>query len=150
MAEIGNGTASEASRIAKFIGLPRWRNMDDISLVDKVRSGFPAGTAETIVTKIDPGGRFVRATDIIPKSTLHRRKEKQLTKDESERIWALARVFSEVLRIYHEDVDLAALFLMKKHPLLRDRSSIDVAKESIAGADLVMKLLANADAGVAA
>jgi uncharacterized protein (DUF2384 family) len=40
--------------------------------------------------------------------------------------------------------------MMQEHPLLGGRTPIDLAKESIAGADLVLKLLAKADAGVAA
>jgi putative toxin-antitoxin system antitoxin component (TIGR02293 family) len=141
---------SEARRIARFLGLPNWRRIDDIGLVDSVRKGFPAGTARTVAERIDPEGQFVKATDIIPKSTLSRRKDKPLTRDESERVLALSRVFAETLRIYGGDARLVAMFLRRAHPMLAGRSPIELAKESIAGADLVLKLLAKADAGVAA
>jgi putative toxin-antitoxin system antitoxin component (TIGR02293 family) len=142
--------ASEARQIARFMGFKNWSTIDDIALVDSVRRGFPTQTAQTVVATIDPDQRFVRVTDIIPKTTLHRRKNKQLTKDESEKVFAIAKLFAEVLRIYHGDTESAAMFLVRKHPMLEGRRPIDLATESIAGADLVMKLLAQADAGIAA
>jgi len=143
---------SEASRLAYFLGLPRWRDVDDLVLVEAVKKGFPIKTASLIVKKIDPDGRFLQETDLIPKSTYHRRKKglQVLTKDESEKILRLAKVFLEVLRQYRGDTKLAAQFLLREHPMLGGRSPIDLAKESTAGSDLVLKLLAKADAGVAA
>jgi putative toxin-antitoxin system antitoxin component (TIGR02293 family) len=149
MAVSGNGSISETKRIAQFMGLPSWNKIDDIGLVECVRKGFPARTTSIVVKRIDPDGMFVRDSDIIPKSTLHRRKDQTLTKDESEKVLALSRVFLEVLRVYDGDVDRTARFLVQAHPILGSRSPIKLALESTAGADLVMKLLAQADAGVA-
>jgi putative toxin-antitoxin system antitoxin component (TIGR02293 family) len=150
MTELESRPISEASRIARFMGLSRWRKMDDLDLVEQIRAGLPAATATTVAKRIDPDGRFVRATDIVPKSTLHRRKDSPLTKDESERVLALSKVFAEALRIYHDDADLVAQFMLKRHPMLGGRAPIELAKESIAGADLVLKLMTKADAGIAA
>jgi putative toxin-antitoxin system antitoxin component (TIGR02293 family) len=138
--------------MAFFLGLPQWRKVDDLALVASVKKGFPARTAETVVRRIDPQGRFLQPTDIIPKSTYHRRlkENKALSKDESEKILALSKVFAEVLRLYHGETNLAAHFLLRPHPMLGNRPPIELAKESSAGADLVLKLLAKADAGVAA
>jgi putative toxin-antitoxin system antitoxin component (TIGR02293 family) len=142
---------SEASRVAHVLGLPRWKDFDDLKLVESVNKGIPASAVERIVFSIDPRGRFLQVTDIIPKSTYHRRlKNKQpLSKDESERILALSKVIAEVLLLYKGETELAAHFLSRKHPMLGGRSPLDMANESIAGAGLVMKLLAQADAGVA-
>ncbi|MBN9277107.1 MAG: hypothetical protein J0I57_05660, partial [Hyphomicrobium sp.] len=96
------GAVSEARRIAKFMGLSDWAKVDDLALVERVAKGFPVKTATVVIERIDPQGKFVRATDIIPKSTLHRRKH-ALTKDESEKVWALSKVFYEVLKIYHDE-----------------------------------------------
>jgi hypothetical protein len=57
-------------------------------------------------------------------------------------------VFAEVLRLYHGETALVAHFLLRPHPLL-GATAIELAKESLAGADLVLKLLAKAEAGVA-
>lgn len=150
MSENEGAGISEAARIGRFMGLPQWRKLDDLALVDRVREGFPAETADNVVKHIDPDGRFMKATDIIPRSTLHRRKARPLTKDESEKVLALSKVFTEVLRIYRNDSDLAARFLCQTHPMLGGRAPIELAKDSIAGADVVLKLLARADASVAA
>ena len=146
------GLVSEAHRLAEFMGLPRWRDLDDLGLVGRVQKGFPAATVQTVVNRIDPDGRFLKATDIIAKSTLHRREKdkKPLSQDDSEKVLALSRVFSEVLSIYHGDDDASGHFLTRAHPMLGNRAPIDVATESIAGSDLVLRLLAKADAGIAA
>ena len=142
---------SEASRIAQFMGLRGWAKMDDVRLVERVESGLPISAARTIVRNIDPHGQHLRVYDLIPRATYYRRKEKNkpLTKDQSEMIFALSKVFSEVIRQFHDDKESASLFLSRKHPLLGGRSPLDVARESTAGADLVMKLLAQAEANVA-
>ena len=143
---------SEASRLATFLGLPKAKRMSDLTLVERVERGFPANTADVIVRRVDPKGQFIKVYHIIPKSTYHRRLKKMqpLTKDESEKILALARVFVEVLRQYHDDSKLAAQFLLREHAILGGRTPLDVAKESTTGADLVLKLLAQAEAGIAA
>lgn len=143
---------SEASKIARFMGLTKWRDVTDLTLVSSVTEGLPTLTAYTVVARIDPEERFLRVTDIIPKSTLHRREKdkKPLSKDDSEKILALSKVFSETLRIYNDDTAKAAQFLSRAHPMLGNKTPVDLAKNSIAGADLVLKLLARAAAGVAA
>lgn len=143
---------SEANAIAHFIGLPRWKDVDDLGLVDRVSKGFPLRSVATVVQRIDPEGRFMRVTDIIPKSTFHRkeRNKQPLSKDESEKILALSKVFSEALRIYRGDRQKCAEFLARPHAMLGARSPLVLARESIAGADLVLKLLSQADTGVAA
>jgi putative toxin-antitoxin system antitoxin component (TIGR02293 family) len=152
MADLNNGSLSEASRIARFMGLRRWSEIDDLGLVEAVRKGLPVKTAQAVAQKIDPDGRYLKSTDIIPKSTLHRRQKSQqpLSKDESERVFALSKVLSEALRLYGGDAERCAHFMIRKHPMLGNRTPLDLTIESIAGADLVLKLLAKADAGVAA
>ncbi|MDH3596582.1 MAG: DUF2384 domain-containing protein [Rhodospirillales bacterium] len=143
---------SEASRIARFMGLRRWAEISDLGLVETVETGLPLSTAERIIRRIDPDGLYLHVHDIIPKATYYRRKEqgKPLTRDQSEKILALSRVFDEILRQYHGDTKTAVMFLVRPHPMLGGRSPLDVARESTAGADLVLKLLARAEAGVAA
>ena len=142
---------SEASRIAHFMGLREWARMDDVRLVERVAAGLPISAAHTIIRHIDPLGQRLQIHDIIPRASYYRRKEqrKPLTKHQSESIFALSKVFSETLRLYHDDKESASLFLSRRHPLLGGRSPLDVARESTAGADLVLRLLARAEAGVA-
>ncbi len=142
---------SEASAIAQFMGLPGWANVSDMDLVDRVRTGLPLSTVTTIVRRIDPDGQLLHPTDLIPKSTFHKTKAagRALSRDQSEKVFALSKVFSRTLRRYHGDADRASLFLSRKHPLLNGRSPFSVANESTAGADMVLAMLDRADAGVA-
>ncbi|HZD52966.1 MAG TPA: antitoxin Xre/MbcA/ParS toxin-binding domain-containing protein [Woeseiaceae bacterium] len=143
---------SEASRIARFLGLRGWPTMNDVRLVERVAGGLPVSTAFALVRQIDPQGERLQVEDIIPRASYYRRKaqRKPLSKQQSEAVFALSKVFAETLRQYHDDKESALLFLSRKHPLLGGRSPLDVARESTAGADLVLKLLARAEAGIAA
>ncbi|MEL6372925.1 MAG: antitoxin Xre-like helix-turn-helix domain-containing protein [Pseudomonadota bacterium] len=120
-------------------------------LAAKVQRGFPVSAATRIVRFIDPRGEAFAPTDLVPKSTLaKRKKDKQpLTKDESEKLYAFARVVVETLRLYHDDRERAVRFLNTAHPLLDDRSPAELALETTAGAEAVMKMLLRADASVA-
>lgn len=141
--------ASEAARTAWLLGL---RAESDLDLVRRVERGFPTKSADTLARRLDPRGEYLRVTDIIPKSTYHRRlKAKEpFSREESEKLFSLARVFAEAARQYGKDMTRVGQFMARKHPLLEGRTPLDVAKETTAGADLVLKLLAQADAGVAA
>jgi putative toxin-antitoxin system antitoxin component (TIGR02293 family) len=142
---------SEASRIAQFMGLRKWQDMNDLKLVSKVESGLPVSAVRRIVHRIDPNELSVTVYDVIPKTTYYRIKDKKkpLSREQSEKVFALSKVFSETLRHYHDDQESASMFLMRDHPLLGGRSPLNVARESTAGADLVLKLLDQAEASVA-
>lgn len=142
---------SEASRLAHFMGLRRWSTMNDIDLVQSVETGLPLSAVRKIVKRLDPEETHLRVVDIIPKATYYRiqEKNKRLNKDQSEKVVALSKVFSETLRLYHGDRQSAISFLVRNHPLLDGRSPLNVAKDSTVGADLVLKLLQRAEAGVA-
>lgn len=143
---------SEASRIAQFMGLTKWQEMNDLKLVRRVECGLPVSAVRRIVRRIDPNELNVSVYDVIPKTTYYRiikDKKKPLSRDQSEKVFALSKVFSETLRQYHDDRDSASMFLMRSHPLLGGRSPFNVSSESTAGADLVLKLLDQAEAGVA-
>lgn len=142
---------SEASKIAQFMGLRNWQRVNELALVEKVESGLPVTAADTIIRRIDPKGIHLDVYDIIPKATYYRRKEqgKRLTRDQSEKVLALSKVFAEIMRQYSGDSDAAVMFITKPHPLLGGRTPLDVANGSTTGADLVLDLLARAEAGVA-
>ena len=74
--------------------------------------------------------------------------QKNLSKDHSEVVFLLGKVAAECSRIFR-DQEKAANFLMRPHPMLGGESPYMLAKGSVAGADVVMNLLANADAGTA-
>ena len=144
-------TASEPVQIALFMGLAHADAFSDLKMVEALRQGVPSRSAEIVARHIDPTGAHVSVYDFVPKSTLHRSKHgnKRLSKSVSEQLWQVARVYVEARRHYGSDRD-ALEFLLRRHPLLDDQTPFALAKETVAGADLVLRLLAQAEAGVAA
>lgn len=140
----------EPVQIARILGLPRWDTFDDLKLVESIRRGVPARSAEHVVRALDPQGAHLKTYDLVPKATLHRRldDDKPLSTDASETLWQVARVYIEARRQYR-DGESALAFLFRAHPLLGGRRPFDVARETTAGSDLVVKILAQAEAGVA-
>ena len=144
-------TLPEPVQIAEILGLPRPGSFDDIKLVDSIHRGVPARSAEHVVRAMDPQGARLKASDLVPKSTLHRclEDDKLLSTDASETLWQVARVYVETRRQYG-DAEAALAFLFRAHPLLDGRRPFDLARETTAGSNLVLKILGQAEAGVAA
>jgi putative toxin-antitoxin system antitoxin component (TIGR02293 family) len=141
---------SEASRTARFLGLKGWRSFSDIDLAVEVKKGLPASAIAEVFGRLDlHEPKYIHR--VVPKATLARKKEPEsrLSQAQSERLLALSKVFSAVLRLYGDDTDSAALFLLREHPLLGGRAPFELAAESVAGAEAVFKLVARAEAGVA-
>lgn len=150
-AETNKKSFSEANRIADFIGIRNGKETSDLKLVDRVARGFPVSSVDTVVKRVDPTGSLLRAFDIVPRQTYYRKKENRepLSKDHSETILALSKVFLETLRQYHGEEEAAVAFLKRSHSLLGGRTPLEIVASTTAGADLVLKLLAQAEAGVA-
>lgn len=142
--------APEAVRIARILGLARPDTYNDLGMAKALEKGVPARSVEHVVKRLDPSGVHMKVYDFIPKSTYHRcqQQRKPLSKDLSEQLWQVARVFVEAQRHYGDDRE-ALDFLLRPHPLLDGATPLALAKETSAGADLVLRLLAEAEAGVA-
>ena len=150
MAPLDIFALAEPAAVAAVLGLARPESYTDLKLADAIAGGVPARSAETIARRIDPTGRRLTVYDIVAKAKFHRRKQakKPLSRDDSERLWHIARVYREAMRQYRDET-AAVAFLFRPHPLLEGRRPIDLVKESAAGAALVLKVLEGAEAGVA-
>jgi len=84
---------------------------------------------------------------IIPEATYKRRRDK-LSAEESERTERLARVYATAQYVWHSDDD-ARKFLHSPHPLLQDRTPLDVSLTEL-GARRVEELLWQLYYGIAA
>jgi len=142
--------APEPVQIAQAMGLPRPRTYDEFKLAELIRQGVPAKSAENVARTIDPAGDRLRASDLVPRTSLHRaaRVARPLSTDASETLWQVARVFVEARRHYG-DGNAAMAFLFRPNAVLGGRRPFDLARETAAGADVVMRLLAQAEASVA-
>lgn len=141
----------DAAEIARLMGLRSWREMSSLSLVDQIERGLPLQAAERVAQVMapdDPGAKFT----LLSRSTwsrLQKRPRQLLTRDASERIHGIARVLLEARRLWAGDESAMVRFLNRPHLLMGGRTPLDVARESTAGADLVVRIIGEARAGVA-
>lgn len=151
MANIDVAEASPAISLARLIGLRPRPDFDDLDLVERVERGLPLASVERLAQRLDPQDKSLKYR-IVPRSTQARLKagNKPLSRDLSERVYDMARVIRDADLLWGGDERAAARFLMRPHPLLERRTPFEVARESSAGAELVVKLIGKARAGVAA
>ncbi len=138
---------SEANRTARFLGLPRWEDIDELQLADCIRKGLPRKSVGYVFGQFELPKSAIY--DLIPRSSFHKKGTPRLSQVHSERLFAVSKVFAEALRLYGGERAKASEFLQRPHPLLDGRSPMDLAFESTAGAEVVLKNLAKAEASVA-
>ena len=141
----------DAAEIARLMGLPSWRKMSSLSLLDQLERGLPLQAAERIAQVMAPGNPRAKYT-LMSRSTwssLRKRPRRHLTREVSERVHRVACVLLEARRLFSNDDPAMVRFLKRPHLLLGGRTRLDAARESTAGADLVVRIIGEARAGVA-
>lgn len=142
--------ASEPMRLVRLLGLVDDAGRSDLAFADRVAAGLPVKAADALAPIL-----ALVATDaiyrIVSEPTLRRaRKERsELSRGPSERLYEVGRVIDQAARTFRGDDRAVGRFLSRPNPLLEGRTPFDVARSCSAGAELVVKLLRNADAGVA-
>jgi putative toxin-antitoxin system antitoxin component (TIGR02293 family) len=142
--------ASEPQRLARLFGLKERAQRSDLAFADEIAEGLPVKAAYALEPVLKLVGRDALYR-VISESTLRRARNgaNKLTREPSERLYELARVIDQAAKTFRGDEERVARFLNRPNPILEGRTPFDVAKASSAGADLVVKLLRKADAGVA-
>ena len=122
---------------SRFLGLSRLWATPSMEGVDEIRDGLAIENLDGLNSLL-PGTTH----RIVPKSTLAALKKRsaRLPAEPSNRVYQAGKVFGFAMMIYRDE-DKARDFLTRRHPMLRDRTPIDVALESGAGADMVINLL---------
>ena len=141
----------DAAEIARLMGLPSWRQMNSLALVNRIEQGLPLRVVERISRAMAPDDPRAKFT-LLSRSTwsrLRKRPRKHLTRAMSGRVHGVARVLLEARRLWAGDEPAMVRFLNRPHVLLGGRTPLDVARESTAGADLVVRIVGEARAGVA-
>ena len=142
---------SDAAKIAQLMGLPSWRKTSSLSLVDQIEQGLPLQAVERVAQVMAPDDPRAKFT-LLSRSTwsrLQKRPRQHLTREASERVHGIARVLLEARRLWSDDESAMVRFLNRPHLLLGGRTPLDVARESTTGADLVVRIIGEARAGVA-
>lgn len=141
----------EAAEIARLMGLPYWRKMSSLSLVNQIEQGLPLQAVDRVAQVMAPDDPRAKFT-LLSRSTwsrIQKRPRQHLTREMSERVHGVARVVLEARRLWADDESAMVRFLNRPHLLLDGRTPLDVARESTAGADLVVRIIGEARAGVA-
>lgn len=112
------------------------------ALDDLVRSGLPKSALRLSIARIGRSAdeRKTLLNSIIAEAT-YKRRSARLTPAESERAERLARIFATAQYVW-DDEDQAREFLHAPHPMLQDRTPLDVSMSEL-GARRVEELLWN-------
>ncbi|MCE2558117.1 MAG: DUF2384 domain-containing protein [Acidobacteria bacterium] len=137
---------TETGRVAALLGI-EGEALSDVQLADRVGRGLPPEAASVLV---DVLGRKNVVGPVIPEATLRRARNagKPLSREMSERLYELVRVIDVLSRAYHGEREGIEAFLTNRHPLLENRTPLEVACSGAAGARAVLKLIRRAQAGI--
>lgn len=142
-------TKSEAVRIASLLKLKGASHMDDVTLAEQVARGIELEAALALKGLIEPLGPNA-FYDIVSEPTLRRaRQRKTLTRGPSERVYEVSRVLDRVATIFRGDTDRIVRFMTRPNPVLKGHTPFAMASSSSAGANAVIRLLDEAEAGLA-
>lgn len=119
-----------------------------VDLSEVVAKGLPLSSLETVHRLVAPD--MANFSQLVTSSaTLKRRRTQRqpLNATESQRLARIARVWARALDVYQDDDEIARAFLRRPHPLLHQRTPLDVAAESDLGAQAVEDILGRLEYG---
>lgn len=122
-----------------------------LALAERVAAGLPLVALDRLVRAVAPGEEALRYA-FVPKATLARRaraKPARLSPEESARLARVARVYALAREAWGSEAE-ARDFLRRRHPMLEDRTPLDVALETDIGARIVERILGRLAHGTAA
>ena len=129
--------AVDSASKAEFLNLSIGWAAPSMRTIDQVREGLSLTILEGL-NSVLPGITY----RIVPKSTLAALKTRsdRLPLEPSNRVYQASKVVGFAMTIYRDEGKVRE-FLTRSHPMLEDRTPLDVALESGAGADMVINLL---------
>jgi len=136
--------AQSTYSVPKFLGLKSIPSQLD--LIQEVNRGLRLNALSNLTQVM---GKDM--TDVLSRSTIGRVKSKKthrFSKEASEAIYNLAKVYSAAADMYGGNFDKARRFVDTPHQLLKGKTPFEVTKESNVGADVVMALISQIRSGV--
>lgn len=146
-----NLPGDEAVRLAVLLDMKQPLKMDYLGLANSIANGLTLKNVESIagfINTLQPNGIH----KIISEATLRRargKKDRKLSRESSERLYEISRVIDQAALVFHGDEEKIQRFMTRPNPLLNRKTPFEVAYSSSAGANTVIKLLMEAQAGVA-
>ncbi|MBC7729976.1 MAG: DUF2384 domain-containing protein [Microbacteriaceae bacterium] len=128
----------------------RGRAPAGLRLADGVAEGLPLAMLDQVVSAVSPEDDQLRYA-FVPRPTLHRRLRdgQRLSPEESARVARVGAVFTLATEVWGDEPEARA-FLRRQHPLLNDRTPLDVTLATDMGARVVEKILGRLLHGTAA
>jgi putative toxin-antitoxin system antitoxin component (TIGR02293 family) len=122
--------------------------VSDVDYLARVSRGFGLKALERLAEKISPADAQFKYR-IVPKASLARFKAaRRLSSQQSVVLMRIADIWVEALRIWQTPEETRG-FLNRPHPLLGERTPIDLVLENELGANLVRSVLGRLDNGAA-
>jgi putative toxin-antitoxin system antitoxin component (TIGR02293 family) len=131
--------------ITEFLGVDA--EQSPAERISRLRDGLPYGSIERLREALDLSLDELASALGISTRTLSRRKEQDsLHRDESDRVFRIARVFSHATSVFG-GAERASRWFKRPNPVLEDMSPIEVFDTDL-GAQLVGDLLTRIEYGV--
>ena len=147
---IEKSAIAETAAIAEFLGLRQpAKDITELRLARVIEEGLGIRSFDTLTRKF---GEDLFVDRLVSTSTLRRTREsrkKKFSPAISDKLYRAVRVLTIATRVFGNDEKAALRFLTKPHQLLDSETPLDLASESSAGSDLVIKILRRANAGFA-
>ena len=114
----GMNSPTDAVAAAAILGV---QAISDYDVVDKIRRGLPARALQSLEKKLRISPKQLAAVLNIPERTLMRRRSASapIPKDESDRIYRVARIYNFAAEALGSE-EAAAAWLLDKNPALRN------------------------------
>jgi putative toxin-antitoxin system antitoxin component (TIGR02293 family) len=129
------------------MGVLRERLANYAAVIDRTRSGLPYGALEALARRYAIGLlRVARVVGLPARTHARRKKERQLSAAESDRLLRLARVAAEAEAVLGAP-DKAGQWLQKPNRALRNVTPLDLLDTSL-GAEEVLTVLGRIEHGV--
>lgn len=134
--------------VESFLGVNPKNAESMLSLALSIEKGLPVAALDRVAKLVAPESRNVWVHRFVPKATLERRRrdKKPLTAQEGDKVARVAKVAAFAFNIF-KDEDKARDFLTRPHTMLENKTPLDVALSTGAGADAVMNVLGRAAYG---
>jgi putative toxin-antitoxin system antitoxin component (TIGR02293 family) len=131
--------------VEELLGVKPKKTESTLTLANSIEKGLPVSALDAFAIHVSPHNVRGFSYRVVAKPTLERRRrlKKPLTTDESDRLARVAKVFAFGLEIF-QDEDKVRSFLERAHPMLDDKSPLEVALATGPGADAVMNILGRA------
>lgn len=131
--------------VAELLGVKPKSQESALALANSVQKGLPVSALEKFATHVCPHDVRRFSYRVVSKATLERRRreKKSLTTQESDRLARIAKVFAFALDIFRDEAKVRS-FLERPHPMLDEKSPLEVALATGPGADAVINVLGRA------